>query len=198
MTKVFITVFFVFSFFHGESQTSTWGNPDYLSFYSKFLNRIDTVKISDGDFQIRLWFNNGKRDINTTYLISFTKSCGRWDVAHYSFTSFRRQRDSVVVHKQVTVKLNYDSLYNELIQNGLLTLNSDTVNDLMDKKGQHSWMWLDSGPTNYTVQVLTKGKRKVVNFKCPKYFYNEAKIDEFKAPLKVISALLKLIGIEPC
>jgi hypothetical protein len=198
MNKVFITTFFIFCFFHGKSQTSTWGKADYLSFYSKFLKKIDTVKINERDFQIRLWFSNGANRVNTAYFVSLTKLQDRWDVSYYTFTSFPRRNDSIIVHKQVAVKLNYDSLYNQLIDDGLLTLNSDTINDLMDKKGQHSWMWTDSGPTNYTVHIQTKEKRWTVNFKCPKYFYNEAKIDEFKVPLKVISTLLKLMGIEPC
>jgi len=198
MNKIFITTFFLFSFFQGKTQISTWRKADYVSFYSKFLNKVDTVKINDGDFEIRLWFNNGANKINTTYFASLKKSQDTWQVSYYTFISFARHSDSIIVQKQVPVKLNYDSLYNQLIEDGLLTVNSDTINDVMDKKGQHRWMWTDSGPTNYTVHILTKGKRWAVNFKCPKYFYNEAKIDEFKMPLKVISTLLKLMGREPC
>ena len=198
MNKIFITTLFFFCFFQGKTQTSTWRKADYVSFYSKFLHKVDTVKINDGDFEVRLWFNNGANKINTAYFASLIRSQDTWQVSYYTFISFARHSDSIIVHKHEPVKLNYDSLYNQLIEDGLLTLNSDTINELMDKKGQHRWMWTDSGPTNYTVHILTKEKSRSVNFKCPKYFYKEAKIEEFKVPLKVISTLLKLIGREPC
>lgn len=60
-------------------------------------------------------------------------------------------------------------------------------------------MWYDSGPTNYTIQIVTNEERHNVDFKCPKYFYYEAKISEFEFPLKIICTILKLIGLnEPC
>jgi hypothetical protein len=97
------------------------------------------------------------------------------------------------------VKLDYDSLYRQLLADSLLTLQSDSINELLDKKGQHSWMWTDSGPTNYTIQILIRGKSQTLNYKCPKYFYREAKIEEFRLPLQIVSALLKIMGItEPC
>ena len=69
----------------------------------------------------------------------------------------------------------------------------------MDRKGHRRWNWLDSGPTYYTIQIVTKEKRQTTNFKCPKYFFNEVKMAEFEFPLKVISSILKLIGLnEPC
>ncbi len=198
MNKVIITTILILSFLHGTGQTSSWGNPDYLSFYTKFQNKIDTIQINEEDFEVRLWFNNGGNRINTASFVSLTKSTDKWTVSYYTITSFPRRNDSIIIHRQEAVKLNNDSLYNQLLQEGLLSLNSDTINDLMDKKGQYSWMWTDSGPTNYMVQIVTHKKRWAVNYKCPKYFYNEAKIDEFKVPLQVISTLLKLIGLEPC
>jgi len=199
MKKTLIIFLTVCIFFNINAQTSTWGNPGYVSFYSKFLNRIDTVKLTKDDIQLRLWFNNGGNRINTATYIALTKHDNKWEASYYVFTSYPRQNDSIIVNKKEPVRLNYDSLYKQLLQDKLLSLNSDTINDLMDKKGQHSWMWLDSGPTNYTIQIVTNEKRQTVNFKCPKYFYHEAKISEFEFPLKIISTILKLIGLnEPC
>jgi hypothetical protein len=199
MKKALIIILTVGFILNTKAQTSTWGNPDYISFYSKFLNRIDTVNLAKGDIQLRLWFNNGGNRINTATYIALTKHGNKWDASYYTFISYPRRNDSIIVNKKEPVRLNYDSLYKQLLQDSLLTLNSDTINQLMDKKGQYSYMWTDSGPTNYTIQILTNSKRQTVNFKCPKYFFYEAKIAEFEIPLKVISSLLKLIGLtEPC
>ena len=198
--KFFLIIFLtLFIFLNTNAQTSTWGNPDYISFYSMCLNRIDTIPLNKGDIQIRLWFSNGGNRINIASFIALTKHITQWDASYYTFTSFFRRNDSIIVNKKEPVQLNYDSLYKQLVQDSLFSLNSDTINELLDKKGQHSWMWTDAGPTNYTIQIVTNEKTKTVNFKCPKYFYYEAKISEFEFPLKVIRSILKLIGIdEPC
>lgn len=199
MKHFLILGFTCFSFLFGNSQPSTWGNPDYTSFYSKLLNKIDTVQIDKDDFQIRLWFNDGGYRINTSYLLTLTYKGKNWDAKYYTFTSFPRQTDSIKVNQKETLNLNYDALYNQLLKDSLLTLNSDTINDLLDKKGQHDYMWLDAGPTNYTIQIITYKKRSTMNYKCPKFFYTQAKIEEFKMPLRIITALLNIIGIkEPC
>jgi hypothetical protein len=197
-----ITSIIFFSFFTSlqvSSQSSSWGNPDYTSFESKFLAKIDTVPINQNAFEIRLWFNDGRREINTTSFISLTREKNNWKANYYTFISYPRQNDSIKVDKKKAVRLNYDSLYRHLIKDGLFKLNSDTINELMEKKGQFSWMWVDSGPTNYTVQIVTNQKTLTANLKCPRHFYYEAKIEEFGIPLKVISSILKLIGVnEPC
>ncbi|HSN61895.1 MAG TPA: hypothetical protein VLR49_13225 [Ferruginibacter sp.] len=198
MNKVFITTFFILSFFYGNSQVPTWAKSESLSIYSKFLSKIDTVKLCDGDLEIRLWFNNGANRINTTYFLSLARLRDRWEVSYYTFKSIYRFKDSILVHKQVAVVLNYDSLYNQLIQDGLLTLNNDTLNDFIARKRESKWVWLDGGPTNYSIQSVTDKKRWAVNYKCPRHFYNVEKINEFKIPLKVISALLTIMGMEPC
>jgi hypothetical protein len=188
----------LFIFLNSNAQT-TWSNYDYVSGYSRFLNKTDTIHLNKGDLEIRLWFNNGGNRINIVSFISLTKQNGKWNASYYAFTSSPLKRnDIILVEKKEVVKLNYDSLYNQLLQDSLLTLNSDLINEVMDKKGQHRWTWTDAGPTNYTIQMLTNEKRQTVNFKCPKYFYYEAKMDEFKFPLKIISSILKLIGLEPC
>jgi hypothetical protein len=46
---------------------------------------------------------------------------------------------------------------------------------------------------------VTDEKKRNINFKCPKYFYQEGKMSEFEFPLKVISSMLRIIGLnEPC
>ena len=199
MKKALIIFLTISIFLNTNAQTLTWGNPDYISFYSKFLNKIDTVTLVKGDIQIRLWFNNGGNRINTATYIALTQHGNKWDASYYTFISYPRRNDSIKITKGEPVRLNYDSLYKQLLKDSLLTLNSDTINQLMDKRGQYSYMWTDSGPTNYTIQILTYTKRHTMNFKCPKYFFYEGKIAEFEIPLKVISSILKLIGFnEPC
>ncbi len=141
----------------------------------------------------------------TASFISLAKQNDKWDASYYIFTGSPRRKsgiivfDSIEINRRAPVKLNYDSLYSRLVKCSMLTLNSDTINEVMDKKGQHQWMFLHSGPTNYTIQILVDGKRQTLNYKCPKYFYEKAKIDEFEIPLKVISSLLEIIGVkEPC
>jgi hypothetical protein len=182
-----------------RAQSPTWGNPDYLSFYAKYLHIIDTIHLHKNDLEIRLWFNNGGNRIHISSFISLARQNNKWIVSCYTFTSLPGTHDSLVVNKKVPVKHNYDSLYVQLLADSLLTLNSDSINEVLDKKGQHRWMWTDSGPTNYTIQILSREKRWTLNYKCPKYFYKEAKIEEFRLPLQIVCALLKIIGInEPC
>ena len=195
----------LFVLLNTDAQTSSWGNPDYVSLYSQLLNRIDTLHLNKGDIEIRLWFHDGNDRVSTVSFVSLTKQNEKWDASYYTFIGSPRRKggiivfDSVKVNKRAPVKLNYDSLYSRLVKDSILTLNSDSINEVMDKKGQYEWMFLHSGPTNYTIQILIDGKRQTLNYRCPKYFYEKEKIDEFEIPLKVVSSLLKIIGIkEPC
>jgi hypothetical protein len=198
MKKTLFILLTLFIILCANAQSSTWDNYDYVSLYAKFLHKTDTVHLHKGDLEIRLWFNDGANRINTTYFISLTKLNGKWDASYYAFTSFPIRSDSIIVNRKEPFKLNYDSLYNQMVRDSLLMLNSDSINEVMNKNGQHRWMWTDAEPTNYTIQILTSEKRKTLNFKCPGYFYKEAKIAEFKFPLKVIGEMLTMIGLEPC
>lgn len=205
MKKPLLNILFLFVLFEAHAQTSTWSNPNHNSLYSQLLNKVDTLPLNDGDIEIRLWFHDGNYKVTTTSFLSLTKHNDTWDASYYTFTGSPRRKggvaifDSVRVEKRTPVKINYDSIYNQLIKDNILTLNSDSIGEVMDKNGQHEYMWLHSGPTNYTVQVLRKGRGQTVNYRCPKYFYETAKISEFEIPLKIISALLAIIGVkEPC
>ncbi len=198
MKKCLIILLLSYVFLCANANSSTWGNYVYVSLYSKFLLKTDTVHLNKGELEIRLWFNDGANRINTAYFISLTNQNGKWEAACYTFTSFPVRNDSIIVHGREPVKLNYDSLYNQMVKDSLLTLNSNSIHEVIDKNGQHSWMWTDAGPINYTIQILTTEKRQTLNFKCQKYFYEEVKMAEFKFPLKVIRSLLTIIGIEPC
>jgi hypothetical protein len=199
MKTALVIILPFFALLNAEAQTSTWGNPDYTSFYSKCLRRIDTVQLNKGDMEIRLWFYSGTLEKYISSLVSLTKNNDKWNADYYTFETFRKPKDSIVVVKKSAILLDYASLYQQLLKDSIMYLNSDGMDKLLDSRGQHSWMWTDFGPTNYTVQVVTNKKTITATFKCPKYFYYEAKIEEFKIPLKVISSILKLIGVnDPC
>ena len=205
MKTILVSIILLITILSANAQTSNWGNPDYVSLYSQLLRKIDTVHLNKGDIEVRLWFNNGNSMITTISFISLTKQNDKWDASHYTFTGIPKRKGDTIVFESVSVnqiaptRLNYDSLYNHLVKDSILTLNSDSITAVMDKKGQHSYMFLHAGPTNYTIQILMDGERQVLNYRCPKYFYYEAKIDEFEFPLKVVSSLLKIMGIkEPC
>jgi len=203
MKTILIIFLPLFTFISTTAQTSSWGNDDgYILFYSKFLNKIDTAHLNKGDVEVRLWYNDrGPRFYNTASFVSLTRKNDKWYASYYTFTypNFPGGTDSTIAIRREPVKLNYDSLYKQLLNDGLLSLNSDTVNELMDKKGQRRENWFDAGPTNYTIQIVTNDKRQTTNFRCPRYFFNEVKIAEFEFPLKVISAILKVTGLnEPC
>lgn len=205
MKTILVSFPLLFILLSANAQTSTWGNPDYISLYSQLVERIDTIHLNKGDIEVRLWFHDGNRSVTTVTFIALTKQNNKWDASHYTLTGIPKRKhgaivyDSVVFNKTASIKVNYDSLYNQLVKDSILTLNSDSITKVMDKKGQRSYMFLHAGPTNYTIQILMDGERRVLNYRCPKFFYYEAKIDEFEFPLKVISSLLKIMGVkEPC
>lgn len=196
MKQVIILYFVCFSFLSGNSQ-STWGNDSvYISFYSKIFARTDAVPINKSDFQIRFWFSNGANKINKVYFLLLANTNNNWNASFYQFTTRPPRKDKREIEKKEITKINLDSLYTRLVSDSLLTLTSDTMNDLLDKKGQHRYMSTDSGPTNYTIQLLTYNSSKVLNYKCPTFFYEEKKIEEFKMPSKIITALLSIIGFK--
>ena len=73
-----------------------------------------------------------------------TRKNNKWAARYYTFTTFPLENDSIKVQQKETVKLDYDSLYKQLVNDGLLTLNSDTINNLLDKRGLHRYMWTDA------------------------------------------------------
>jgi hypothetical protein len=173
----------------------------YEQYYSRFLKYIDTVNTDRGDFQIRLWFNNGGNRINTTYLLSLGFTNQKWVVQNLSFTTFplSLNRDSVEIGEREPLQLNYDSLYSQLLDDSLFMLSSNI--DYTPANKNNLVVWADAGPTNYTIEILTASQREVLNFKCPRFYYTQYNREALKMPLKIISSLLKVMNLpfqEPC
>ena len=197
MYKVLLTAYLTFSLLNGKGQQLVTKYPSWIIFYKKFLTKIDTPKLNKNDFQIRLWFNNQFNVINTACLISLSKIGDNWTATSYKFTTFYRKNDSCVVQKLNDVQINIDSLYNELVKNGVNNIYNFDIPDSINRVRLEEQVTLLHGPRFYTLQLISKSKNWFRTFADPQYFYSRYKINELEAPANIIKAILTSFQINP-
>ncbi len=190
--------FFIISI--NAQTTSSWPTETrYKKHYYPFLSKIASKQL-EKDFQIRLWFNNGglsKTSITTLLLITCIGK--KWTATHFTFTKPARGSDTSIKTTQMEIlTASLDSLYNQLLRDSLLTLNSEKIGTILDSKGIYSYNWHDNPCPVYSIEIITPTKQLMLNYPCPKSFYDELKIEEFEKPNKIVTALLSLIGRSPC
>ncbi len=109
-----------------------------------------------------------------------------------------RGSDTFKIEERQVQDHNIDSIYKKLVSYNLLTIKSDSIGFLLDRKGNNRGSWTDSGPTVYLLEIITPTKKWALRYPCPQYFYTEYKLEELKDPLKIISSLMSLLGLTPC
>jgi len=162
------------------------------------LLKLDSGIYSKSDLQIRLWYSNGWSRIHVTSLLLLANTNKNWKGYYYTFSKKLRGPDTIKTEERQIKSLNIDSIYKELVSFNLLTIESDSIGFLLDRRGSNRWSWTDSGPTVYLVEIITPYKKWALRYPCPKYFYTEFKLEELKDPLKIISSLMSLLGLTPC
>ena len=176
----------------------TW-SPDsmYQKEYQIFLQKINIAEIKKDDLQIRLWFSNDGTRINVVTLIIITNENKIWTSTSYIFSK-EDLRDSITMNQKETANLNLDSLYKQLLKDSLLTLSSRRLSVRSADSLGNDVVWTDAGPTIFFVEIVSHKGYKSLSYPCPKLFFEQNKLPEFKSPLKIITALLYLIGSSPC
>lgn len=199
-------LFFIFVVLHlaiisiYAQTTSSWPTEArYQKHYRPFLLKIDSKQLEE-DFQIRLWFNNGgfsRTSITTLLLIACRNK--KWTAIHFTFTKRFLAPDSTIKTTQTEIAITgFDSIFEQLLRDSLLSLKSEEIGAILDSKGIYSYNWRDNPCPVYSIELITPSKQWMLNYPCPKSFYNEFKIGEFEKPNKIVTALLSLIGRTPC
>lgn len=200
MYKFLFTVCLTYFLSSVSGQLLEFNGSEEIDFYKKFLTKNDTPKLNKNDFQIRLWFNNQKNKINTGYLISLSKIKKNWVTTSYKFTVFMsalgyRKHDSAIVQKLNNVQIKSDSLYDEIVKNGLNDLYNINLPDSLNHVPANCLLL--HGPRYYSIELISNSKYWVRTYAEPQYFISHYQIYELEIPAKIIKALLTSFHIDP-
>jgi hypothetical protein len=184
-------------------------NPDtaFKNYSGIPLRLIDSGKLRDFDFQLRLTFGSGWTIISKQYLLLITLKDGVWSAEQYTFTDssrFRSTNKKVRIDSSEVQIKDYTALFTELMNDSLMTITSlddIQINKLVKERklDQERGVIVVADGVGYSVELLSPAGRRGFKFHCPKSYADYYQLPELQRAVAVLQILMKLIGAgDPC
>jgi len=179
----------------GQNMFSMECDSNYLISHNNLIERRNEGFTLNPEFELRIWIEGGLPTIppSPDDLINLIFNKGKWHLDHYRF-HYRRGK-KIVVERIEAKNVEYDSLYNYLVNNNLLTLPKQ--NTLINRAyEEHKGGMLSFGDgTEYKFEILTPKCCRTYSYMMPKSYWYSHQYKEYQNIVNILTRLFTLSGI---
>lgn len=194
-------IILIFAFKSSFAQIDFVSEIDKAPLHPEIANQIEKIH-PENDFQLRFWIDGSNLRLNKKRFFLITLIGKKWLCESYRL-DYNKNKE-IKLQKENELKSNCDSLWKELVQYNILTLQGM---DLLKKEflsvnenGDTSQLVIADG-LFYSIEFVKNNKYKRVEYQCPiTYFETYSDIKELSDISNIIKLIYRIFDIneKPC